>query len=220
MERLSSLIDKRHLDLDLHYSTEKIPEYLCENHGIMVGSKQSLKYHMVTKHSEKVTTYQCSRRPTTCNRCDNIRWHIKKHPGQTNTPKTVMYEIKQMSPEPWPKRQIPTPKTTTPVLTRPYFNQPTSSNDYIYQQSLRPNQKPIPWRLIPIDVPMKTTRNKEVPPNANDPQLTLEDLEKMNKQLLAELEVSSSDSSPDSTPIQDLEDLQDHQEDWLILDEL
>ena len=42
----------------------------------------------------------------------------------------------------------------------------------------------------------------------------------MNKQLLAELDVSSSDSSPDSTPIQDLEDLQDQPEDWLILDEL
>ena len=56
MERLSILIDKRHLDLDLHYSTEKIPEYLCENCGIMVRSKQSLKCHMVVKHPEKVTT--------------------------------------------------------------------------------------------------------------------------------------------------------------------
>ena len=52
MERLSILIDKRHLDLDLHNNTEKIPEYLCENCGIIVGSKQSLKCHMVTKHSE------------------------------------------------------------------------------------------------------------------------------------------------------------------------
>ena len=50
--------------------------------------------------------------------------------------------------------------------------------------------------------------------------MTLQDLEEMNKQLLAELEVSSSDSSPDSTPTQDPEDLQDHPEDWLILDEL
>ena len=104
MERLSILINKRHLDLDLHYNTEKIPEYLCKNCGIMVGFKQSLKCHMVAKHSEKVTTYQYSRCPTTCNRHDNIRCHIKKHPGQTSTPKTVMYEIKQMSPEPWPKR--------------------------------------------------------------------------------------------------------------------
>ena len=32
----------------------------------------------------------------------------------------------------------------------------------------------------------------------------------MNRQLLAELEVSSSDSSPDTTPIQDPTDLQDH----------
>ena len=43
----------------------------------------------------------------------------------------------------------------------------------------------------------------------------------MNKQLLAELEVSSSssDSSLDSLT-QDPDDLQDHPEDWLILDEL
>ena len=43
----------------------------------------------------------------------------------------------------------------------------------------------------------------------------------MNRQLLAELEVSSSssDSSLESpTPV--IEDLQDHPEDWLILDEL
>ena len=43
----------------------------------------------------------------------------------------------------------------------------------------------------------------------------------MNKQLLAELEVlsSSSESSLDS-PKQDLVDLQDHPEDWLVIDEL
>ena len=43
----------------------------------------------------------------------------------------------------------------------------------------------------------------------------------MNKQLLAELEVSSScsDSSLDSHT-EDTDDLQDHPEDWLILDEL
>ena len=126
---MSILIDKRHLDLDLHYNTEKIPEYLCENCGIIVVSKQFLKCYMVTKHSENVTTYQCNKCPTTCNRPDNMRCHMKKHPGQTHTPKTVIYEIKQMSPEPSPKTQ--SPKTTTPILTRPDFNQPTSSNDYI-----------------------------------------------------------------------------------------
>ena len=43
----------------------------------------------------------------------------------------------------------------------------------------------------------------------------------MNKQLLAELEVSSSSSeSSINSPIQDLVDLQDHPEDWLVLDEL
>ena len=43
----------------------------------------------------------------------------------------------------------------------------------------------------------------------------------MNKQILAELEVSSSnfESSLDS-PKQDLDDLQDHPEDWLVIDEL
>ena len=132
MERSSILIHQRHLDFNLYYN-EKTPEYLCENCGVILGSKQALKHHIVTKHSEKVTTYQCSKCPTTCNRLDNMRCHIRKHPGQTNTPKTVMYKIKQMSPEPIrPKRQ----KIKTPVTTRPYFNPPTSSNDYIYQQSL------------------------------------------------------------------------------------
>ena len=122
-----------------------------------------------------------------------------------------MYEIKQMSPEPLrPKRQTKKMKTTY-VITRPYFNQPTSANDYIYQQSLRPNQKPIPWQLIPIDIPEKTAR-KGFPPNTNDPRLTLQDLEEMKKQLLAELEVSSSSSASSlDSPTQDLDDLQDIQ---------
>ena len=103
MERLSILIDNRHLDLqEVVFNTEKAPEFLCENFGVILSSKQSLKCHMVLKYSEKVTTYQCSKCPTTCNRLDNIRRHIRKHPDQTNTPKTVMYEIKQMSPEPEP----------------------------------------------------------------------------------------------------------------------
>ena len=81
MERSSILIDERHLDFNLYY-TEKTPEYLCENCGVILRSKLALKCHMVTKHSEKVTTYQCSKCPTTSNRLDNMRCHIKKHPGQ------------------------------------------------------------------------------------------------------------------------------------------
>ena len=43
----------------------------------------------------------------------------------------------------------------------------------------------------------------------------------MNKQPLAELEVSSSSSNSSlDSPTQDPDDLQDHPEDWLILDEL
>ena len=165
MERSSILIDERCLEFNLYY-TEKISEYLCENCGLILRSLQALKCHIVTKHSEKVTTYQCSKCLTTCNRLDNMRCHIKKHPGQTDTPRTVMYEIQQMPSEPTrPKRQ----KTNkSPVISRPYFDPPTSSNDYIYQQSLRPNQRPIPWRLISIDIPEKTTR-KDVPPNPKDP---------------------------------------------------
>ena len=152
MERSSISIDKRHLKLDLYY-TEKTLEYLCENCGVILGSKQALKCDMLTKHSEKVMTYQCSKCPTTCNRLDNMRCHIKKHPGQTDTPKTIMYEIKQMSPE--PKRLNRQTKKTSPITTKPYLNRPIDTKDYIYQQSLRPNQRPISWQLIPIDIPEK-----------------------------------------------------------------
>ena len=127
-----------------------------------------------------------------------------------------------MSPEPSrPRRQLP-------LTTRPYLNQPCNTDDYVYQQTLRPNQRPIPWRLIPIQIPESTKKN--IPCNPKDPRLSQDqepdvnlqdqELEDMNKQLLAELEVpsSSSESSIDS-PKQDL-DLQDHPEDWLVLDEL
>ena len=120
------LFDKGPLNFNLYY-TEKTPEYLCENCGVILWSKQALKCHMVTKHSEKVTTYQCSKCPTTCNRLDNMRRHIKIHPGQIDTPKTIMYEIKQMSPKPQrPKRQ----RKKFPITTKPYLNSPTNMNDY------------------------------------------------------------------------------------------
>ena len=72
-----------------------------------------------------------------------MRKHIKKHPGQKDTPKTIMYEIKQMCPKPQrPKRQK---RKNSPITTRPYLNSPINMNDYLYQQSLRPEQKHIPW---------------------------------------------------------------------------
>ena len=111
-------------------------------------------------------------------------------------------------------------KTKTPLITGPYFNEPTSTNQYIYQQTLNLKQTLLPWRLILIHLPPRkpTRRPEELPPIPCDARQILQDLEEMNRQLLAELEVSSSGSSPDSTPIQDPTDLQDHPEDWLILD--
>ena len=141
IERSSILFDEVPSNFNLYY-TEKMPEYLCENCGIILGSKQTLKCHMVTKHSEKVMTYHCSKCPTICNRLDNMRRHIKKHPGQTDTPKTIMYEIKQMSPE--PQRSKRQKRKNFPITTRPYLHSPINTNDYLYQQSLRPDQKPIP----------------------------------------------------------------------------
>ena len=65
-------------------------------------------------------------------------------------------------------------------------------------------------------------RPRDLPPIPYDPRLdlqTLQDLEEMSRQFLAELDVSSSDSSPDSTPTQDQTYLQDHPEDWMKLDQ-
>ena len=120
MERLSILIDKRQIDLEIGYIM-KTPTLLGGYCGTILSTKQSLKHHMVVRHSEKVTTYQCSKCLTTRNRLDNIRRHNRKHPGQTNTPKTVMYEIKERSPEPEPKRSrlIPNTTTRTSLITRP-----------------------------------------------------------------------------------------------------
>ena len=78
MERFSILIDKRHIDLEVGYNTEKISILLCEYCGKTLSTKQSMKHHMLVKHSEKVMTYRCSKCPTTCNRLVDIRRHIRK----------------------------------------------------------------------------------------------------------------------------------------------
>ena len=216
MERLSILKGNKLLDFTLYY-TEKPPELLCEVCSIILASKQALKRHIITKHSKKVTTYHCSKCNTTCNRLDNMRCHIRKHPGPTTTPKIISYEIKKMSPE------TSRPRKHRPITTRPYLSEPKTPEDYVYQQTLRSEQRPIPWQLIPIDIPESAKKN--IPHNPKDPRLSRDhqedqELEDMNKQLLAELEVSSSSSeSSINSPIQDL-DLQDHPEDWLVLDEL
>ena len=82
IERYSILFDNGPSNFNLCY-TEKTPEYLCEHCGAILGSKQTLKHHMVTKHSEKVTTYHCSKCPTICNRLDNMRRHINIQAKQT-----------------------------------------------------------------------------------------------------------------------------------------
>ena len=112
-----------------------------------------------------------------------------------------------MSPEPYrPRKQK--------LNTKPYLSQPLNPDDYIYQQSLRPNQRPIPWRLILIDIPEITRKN--IPYNPKDPRLSQD-----QDQELEELEVSSSSSESSlGSPIQDLDNLQDHPEDWLVIDEL
>ena len=171
-------------------------------------------------------TYQCSKCNTTCNRLDNMRCHIRKHPGPTTTPKIISFEIKQMFAEPSRPRRHK-------FKTRPYINEPKTPADYIYQQTLRSEQRPIPLELIPIEIPESTRKN--IPYNPKDPRLSEDhqeaqdhvqdhqedqELEDMNRQLLAELEVSSSSSkSSIDSPIQDL-DLQDHPEEGLVLDEL
>ena len=78
MEKLGILVHKRHLHLskEVGYNIEKAPEFLCEHCGVILTTKQSLKCHMVKIHSEKVTTYQCSKWPTTCNRLDNMKRHV------------------------------------------------------------------------------------------------------------------------------------------------
>ena len=188
MERLSILIDKGHLDISkmVGYNIEKAPEFLCEHCGIILSTKQYLKCPIVIRHSEKVTTSQCGICPATCNRLDNIRRHVRKHSGQTSIPKTVMYEIKEMSPEPaMPKRPRPMPKKT-PLSMRPHFNGPMSTNAYIYKQTLKTKESPPTWRLIPIHgIPtMKPIRRpKDLLPISYDPKLdlqTLQDLEEWN----------------------------------------
>ena len=99
MERFSILIDKRQIDLEEGYNM-KTPTLLCEYCAINTLHRTILEMSYGSETFRKSHYLQCSKCPTPCNRLDNIRRHIRKHPGQTNTPKTVMYEIKEMSPEP------------------------------------------------------------------------------------------------------------------------
>ena len=74
-----------------------------------------------------------------------------------------------------PKRPRPIPKKT-PLPTRPYFNETMSTSYYIYQQTLKPKQKPPTWRLIPIDgIPTRkpSRRPKDLPSIPCDPRLDL-----------------------------------------------
>ena len=112
-----------------------------------------------------------------------------------------MYEIKEMSPEPVMLRSpMHMPKKTS-LPMRPYFNEPMCTSDYIYQQTLKPKQKPPIWRLIPIDgIPTRKPNRipKELPPIPCDPRLdpqTIQDLEEMIR-------------------------LQEYPEDWIKLDQI
>ena len=114
------------------YNNGERPKYLCEDCGLVLRTRASLKMHMVSIHEEKVTIHQCNGCNKGYNRLDNMRRHVRSYcKDQVTSHKTVTSEIKDTSPEP-ARPKGPKILSRKPIwYTKPYYNEPHTSTDYI-----------------------------------------------------------------------------------------
>ena len=192
---------------------EDTPRYLCKHCGVLIGSKCTLRCHMETLHSGHRTIYHCSRCSKKYNCFDNMRTHVRnKHHGQVTTGKLPniplqRWILSQFGQRNWRILHIYPPNYWPTTITK----QPLTTNQYIYQQSLKRarsqfhgNWDPIAEgnqpRIIPTTPPATSVKDSRLPseqstPISNLDNETLAELEALNKELLTELALLDPRSS-------------------------
>ena len=90
-------------------------------------------------------------------RLDSIRRHLKSNHHSKRARDVTSYIMDFLDP----------PKAKAPIKTRPYQADPSTSNSYIYQQTMPKNKEMFPWILQALDT-------APMPPRVYKPRYLLE----------------------------------------------
>ena len=112
-------------------------KYLCE----YCSSTDSFRRHLKTIHYSKTRKHQCSICGFSTARLDSIRGHLKSNHHSKRARDVTKYILDFLNP----------PKAKAPIKTRPYQADPSTSNSYIYQQTM-PKNEMFPWILHTLDI--------------------------------------------------------------------
>ena len=98
-------------------------KYLCEYCGHLLGSKDSFRRHLKTIHYSKTREHSCSICGFSTIRLDSIRRHLKSSDHSKRARDVTKYILDFLY----------SCKERSPIETKPYQADLSTSNSYIYQ---------------------------------------------------------------------------------------
>ena len=134
-------------------------QYLCEYCGQLLGSLDTFRRHLKTIHCSKTREHKCSICGFSTRRLDSIRRHLKSNHHSKRARDITTYILDFLDP----------PKVNA-LETSYHKADPSTSNSYIYQQTMPKNKERFPWILQALDTaPMPPRVYKPCYLLTNDP---------------------------------------------------
>ena len=191
---------------------------MCEYCGQILGSQDTFRRHLKTIHYSKTSEHKCSICGFKTSRLDSIKRHLKTNHHSKKARDITTYILDFLNP----------PKVKA-FETCSYKADPSTSESYIYQQSMPKNKEMFPWVLHaldtspttsrvhkprylltkdPIDIPLEKKQGKLIDPRIEDYPLTspswvdsseLSELDKMLRAQLETITTSTTDISTEET---------------------
>ena len=116
-------------------------QYLCEYCGQLLGSLNTFRRHLKTIHYSKTREHRCSICGFSTRRLDSIRRHLKSNHHSKRARDITTYILDFLDP----------PKVRASIETSYYKADLSTSNSYIYQQTMLKNKEMFPWILQASD---------------------------------------------------------------------
>ena len=121
-------------------------DYMCEYCGQFLSSRDSFRRHLKTIHYSKTSEHKCSICGFKTNRLDSIRRHLRTNNHSKKAKDITTYILDFLDP--------PEAKA---LETSSYKADPSTTESYIYQQSMPKNKEMFPWVLQALDTTTTTT---------------------------------------------------------------
>ena len=131
-------------------------QYLCEYCGQLLGPLGTFRRHLKTIHYSKTMEHKCSICGFSTRRLDSIRRHMKSNHHSKRARDITTYILDFLDP----------PKARASNETSYYKADPSTSNSYIYQQTMSKNKEMFPWILQALDT-------APMPPRVHKPHYLL-----------------------------------------------